>query len=287
MNRGHALLLQGDPVSVEASLHAYNEAIGALRQLPIAENPSWANSLGAALMNRGQLLHRLHGVGQAAVALGAFEEAAAILRPLVPKIENPKPKIQTSTNPWPCRNLAGTLVNCANLLIDLADFKAATTAAREALGLVAPQERAEAVDAGLSLKARRVLCDALGQLLVAPGADQDALAREASDVVDDSLALSRHWAARGETAFAPLALRLFRYGTQLYRFHQPHFLAEFIRENLPAAGAEFRAVALEAIDSALADRPRDREFLTIGDPASERRREIWRELADLRAHLAA
>ncbi len=53
-----------------------------------------------------------------------------------------------------------------------------------------------------------------------------------SDLVDDALALIRHWAARGEHSFQPLAVRFFHYGTQLYRFHQPHFLAEFIQENL-------------------------------------------------------
>lgn len=169
MNRGHALLLQGDPASLAAALDAYHAAIGALRPLVCGSdlgrdsvNPSWANSLGAALMNRGHLLHRLHGPAQAAVALAAFDEAAAILRPLVPAIENRDSKIQ---NPWPRRNLAGTLLNRANLLLDLADFTAAATAARAALALAAPSERTDPVDADLSLKARRACCDALGRLV--------------------------------------------------------------------------------------------------------------------------
>ncbi len=280
MNRGHALLQQGDPVSLDASLGAYHEAIAILRQLPVTENPSWANSLGAALMNRGQLVHRLHGVAQATVALGAFAEAEAILRPLCGS-----ELARDTPSPWPRRNLTGTLVNRANLLLDLADFTAAARTAREALALVAPHEQTESVDADLALKARRALCDALGRLIVIPEADQDALAREASDLVDDALALIRDRAARGETAFAPLHVRFFRYGAQLYRLHQPHFLAEFIRENLPLADTELRSIAREAIDFALADRPAG--FLTIGDPATERRLEIWRELADLRTRLAA
>jgi len=276
MNRGHALLLRGDPISLEASLAAYHEAIALLRQVPLAENPATANSLGAALMNRGHLLHRLHGVGQAAVALAAFADAMTILRDL-----------PADENPWPRRNLVGTLVNRANLLLDLGQFPAATDAAHDALILAVPYEQDEIVDADLGLKSRRVLADALGQLLVAPGANQAALAREASDLVDDALALIRHWAARGETSFQPLAQRFFHYGTQLYRLHQPHFLAEFIQENIGLDDRALRATALAAIDAALQDRPRDGEFLTIGDPASERRRQAWQELSTLRTRLVA
>lgn len=280
MNRGHELMLQDNRVSLEASLAAYNEAITVLRQLPTAENPGWDNSLGAALMNRGQLLHRLHGIEQAAVALSAFDEAAALLAPLAES--DP-----AHGNPWPRRNLTGTLLNRASLLLDLGQFSIAATTAREALAFAAPHERLNLVDADLALKTRRCLCDALGRLIVEPGADQNALATAASDLVDESLALIRHWAANHPGAFAALALRLFRYGTQLYRLHQPQFLAEFIQENLSTDNPELRAIALAAIDDALADQPRDVAFLTIGDPASERRLEIWRELATLRTRIAA
>jgi tetratricopeptide (TPR) repeat protein len=297
MNRGHELMLRGDPASLAAALDAYNEAIRTLRPLVggsdlgrDSANPAWANSLAAALMNRGHLLHRLHGIDQAALALAAFDEAAAILRLLcgseLARDFSPSALQPFSpSSPWPRRNLAGTLLNRANLLLDLADLTAAASAAREALALAAPQERTDPVDADLALKSRRALCDALGRLVVTPEADHEALAGEASDLVDDAMALTRHWTDRGEAAFAPLALRFFHYGTQLYRFHQPQFLAEFIRENLSPAHADFRAIALAAIDSALADRPAG--FLTVGDPASERRLEIWRELASLRSHLAA
>jgi len=272
MNRGHALMLDGQTGGAVA---AYAQAIATLRQLPVDENPSWANSLGAALMNHGQLLHRAHGTAHANEALASFDEAASILTPLV-----------DSDKPWPRRNLTGTLLNRANLLLDLARCAEAAAAARAALALAVTHERNDVIDADLALKARRALCDALGQLIVAPGANQDALAAEASDLTDDALALVRHWAGRGETSFQPLALRFFHYGTQLYRLHQPHFLAEFIRENL-SLGADIQTIALDAIDSALAARPRDQAFLTIGDPASERQRETWRELAGLRTSLLA
>jgi hypothetical protein len=276
MNRGHALLAKdGDP-ALAGALEAYNEAIALLRPLPLGENPEWANSLGAALMNRGQLLHRLHGLDRTALALAAFDEAERVLRPL-----------PTEENPWPRRNLAGTLINRANLLLDLGVLSAAASDASDGLILTAPHERADLVDADLALKARRAFGDAIGRLLVEPGADQDALARQASDVVDDALELIRYWQGKGAGSFRLLASRFFRYGTQLYRFHQPHFLAEFIEENLSTHDPEFQTVALEAIEAALADVPAAGQFLVAGEPATERRRQAWQDLTALRARLTS
>ncbi|HWA25662.1 MAG TPA: hypothetical protein VG734_08385 [Lacunisphaera sp.] len=224
-------------------------------------------------MNRGHLLHRLHVTAQAALALAAFDEAAIVLRSL-----------PETDNPWPRRNLAGVLLNTANLRLDLNCLDEAASSAREGLNLVMPAERSHEVDAELALKARRVLCDAIGRIVVAPDVDYESLAREASDLVDDAMAVTRDWAGRGNTSFVFLAQRFFRFGVQLYRFHQPQFLAEFVRENL-ASDPEFRAIALEAVNAALADRPSG--FLVVGDPASERRLETWRDLASLRADLVA
>lgn len=288
MNRGHALMLQADGSGLAAALDAYNEAIIRLRPVISGSdpaNPSWTNSLAAALMNRGHLLHRLHGIAQATLALAAYDEAAALLRPLLasPDLRPPNSNLQPSS--WPRRNLAGTQLNRANLLLDLSRFTESVNAAREALGWTTPHEHDDAIDADLALKARRALCDAIGRLIVEPGANQETLAHEATDLVDDALAVARGWIARGEHTLRPLSLRFFRYGTQLYRFHQPHFLAEFIQENLASATGELRDIALEAIDAALSDRPS--QYLTMGDNSSERHLRTWRELAALRAQLAA
>lgn len=275
MNRGHELLLRSDEANLSGALDAYNEAIALFRRLPVAENPAWANSFGAALMNRGQLLHRAHGVDQAALALAAFDEAATLLCPL-----------PATGTPWPRRNLTGTFINRANLLLDLGQHESAASFARQALALSAPHERDDLIDADLTLKARRALGDALGQLLVAIGANQEQLAHQASDVVDEAFTVIRHWSGSRGAAFPFLSERFFRYGAQLYRLHQPHFLAEFITENLPAGDAALRTIALEAIDGALNDGPGINQFLTIGDPASERRRQAWHDLSALRARLA-
>jgi len=271
MNRGCDALQRGE---LAAALAAYDEAVTLLRPLPLAENPTWTNSLGAALMNRGHILHRLHGLARADEALASFDEAAQLLRPL-----------SAATVAWAPRNLAGTLLNRANLLLDLNRDAEAATASREALGLVLTGERHEHTDAELALKARRALCDALGRQLPDAGADTASLATEASDLIDDALALLRHWQARGVDT-RELTLRFFRFGTQFYRQYQPHFLAEFVRENL-TADAEFRGIALAELVYAIDDRNRAPRFLFHGDAVTERHLRTQRELEALRDEIIA
>lgn len=276
MNRGHAHLLRGSPATLLEAHAEYGEAIELLRPLITADpQPGWGNSLGAALMNRGQLTHRLHGLERAADALADFGEAARLLKAI------------TSTTPWPRRNLAGVFINRANLLLDLERPADAAHDAREARHESVATARTELVDADLTLKAARVLCDALGQLVVTTGADQESLARDASDTVDEALELARHWAARGTTIFHPLVQRLLVFGLQLYRFHQPHFLAEFIRENVPLADPDTLAVVRTTIDAALDDQLLTGRYLTIGDPITERRLQTCRDLEAVRSQLSA
>ena len=301
MNHGHALASRD--AGMEA-LVAYAHAIVLLRPLPFAENPAWANSLGAALMNHGQLLHRVHGIARATGALASFAEAIVILTPIPAEVV-----------PWARRNLAGTHLNRANLQLDLAaasravlqpalrtssahaeaprHLDQARTDAESALALVAATERDRPVDAELALKARRARCDVLGQQLVDASATvQDELANLAGDTVDDALALIHHWAARDASAaeaFAPLAERFFRFGCELYRRHQPHFLVEFIEENLvavPTHADELRAIAHLALDAALADGALPALHL-VDDPVSERALRTRADLHTARERLAA
>lgn len=295
MNRGCAFMERGDPASLDEALTCYARAISLLRTLPLAEHPSWANSLGAALMNQGQLLHRRHGLARARQALDLFGEAIAILAPL-----------PADRAPWAHCNLAGTHLNRANLWLDLAEavdadravfgvgqdasLAAAVADARSALAPVRGREHQDAIHAGLALKARRALCDCLGQLLaVTDGERQEAVAADAADVVDDALELIRAWRARGEAvASGELAVRLFRFGAELYRQHQPHFLPEFIEENLgiaPEHSDELHRIAHLALEAALAEGASP-GIRVLGDPATERALRTRRELSAARARLA-
>jgi len=276
MNRGSALQRFGERDRTAAALAAYEQAIARQRSLAFAEDAALSVSLAAALMNRSLLLHRLHGIDRAAEALAASQEAELFLRPLF-----------TAEAPAVVRrNLAGTIVNRANLLLDLGDVDAAMDAASAALAVVADAERNEFECAAIALMARRALCDALGRQLVEPGIDQEAVARTASDVVDDALELARNWSALGAEGFGPLVPRLYLFGARLYRVHQPHFLGEFLLEQLEATPTpELLAIAADAIAGALTDLDRP-HLLLAGMPATERLRATFRELRVAQARVA-
>jgi hypothetical protein len=46
------------------------------------------------------------------------------------------------------------------------------------------------------------------------------------------LKLAREWENRGKDCFRHLACEFFRFGARIYQIYQPHFLAEFLLENL-------------------------------------------------------
>jgi hypothetical protein len=288
MNRGNALQKRATAAALADAVSAYNEAITLVRALPTGSDAVFRNCLGAAYLNRGQALLQLGDAASLAASICSQSEAVALLRTL-PFEHIPAYRL----------NLAGALVNLANALLidsDPAKFDAARAAANDALVLVTAREKTASEFAELGLKARRVLCETLGQLLFAAGANEvalSALASEASDAVDTGLALARHWENRGAPQFRPLAARLFRFGAQLYQLHQPQFLGEFLLENLdPAhspgalpASEEFHAIAAEIL--ARARRELGRRPVAHLDPAATARLlEISGSLAEADERLA-
>ncbi len=228
MNRGNALQKIASTAALADAVTAYDEAISLLEKLPVAENPAIGNSLGAAWLNRGHALQP-RGPSAHADALRSYRTAIAVLQSLPPAADRSIPI-----------NLAAAWMNLANALLSppAPACTEARTAAQTALSLVAPTEQTDSVAAEVGLKSRRVLCDAIGHLLVIAGSDAltvDTLAHEAADAADDGLALVRHWETRGVRDFRPLAARLYYFGAQLCLIHQPHFLAEFLLEPLDPA----------------------------------------------------
>jgi tetratricopeptide (TPR) repeat protein len=286
MNRGNALQKlswEGTPESARANLgaaaSAYEESIALFRSLPL-DVPLHRNHLGAACMNRG---HALLAANDLPAAIAAFEEAVDHLGHL-PLAENPAYQL----------NLAGARVNLAHCRLGHASLQARAEA-KASLDLVDvfASERLEFAE--MSLRARRALVMALGELLVtAESARQPTaeLASEVSDAIDDGLALARTWEARGARHLRPLAGRLFRLGTHFYRMYQPHFLAEFVLENLApgeagegfADDAEFRAIAADSLQEALAELQRP-QLLVAGTAAAQRMIETARSLRDAQRQL--
>jgi len=280
MNRGNVLQKQGSATSLGDAVAAYDAAIALMAALPPPLPPAHGNSLGAAWMNRGHALHQLAGLAPdrpdlPAAIVAAHRAAIATLSAL--------PADDRSVR----INHAAAWLNLANALLlpAAADPREAARSARTAITLVAATESTDPVAADVGLKARRALCDAIGQLLVSAGDATGELAEEAADTADSGLTLVRHWEARGVREFRPLALRLYRFGARLCLVHQPHFLAEFLLESLtPDADPALHAFAAEFIPDALAAL-RATSLVGLTPHHQQRIHEAVRELAAASARL--
>lgn len=303
MNRGNALQKlaaeqgrhgrpQEQADARRAAVAAYDDALATFRALPWERDATLRNHLGAAALNRG---HALLGIPDLDTAHAAFEAAAGLLEKL-PLADDPSYRL----------NLAGARTNLAHVRLQGAEAgrngpgytpAQAADAARSALAGLAEFETAHVLFAEMSLRARRALVVALGAQLVAAEANRaptHELATEASDVIDDGLALARTCEQRGASHLRPLSFRLFRLGAQLYLAHQPHFLAEFLLENVDphsdsavfAGDPDFRALADEALARGLADLQRP-NLVVAGTRDAERLVATARALRGARQHLSA
>ena len=299
LNHGNALQKLATPASLPAAVAAYDAAVALLASPDLAADPAAQNTLGAAWINRGHALHRQATPDTLAAAVDSHRAAIAVLAalPLHPS---------ATTSPEAAfnhrLNLAGAWTNLATTLLDFGSAPGRYTAVRDAttqsLDLLALDDlpRAHPAAAELSLLARRTRCDALGHLIFAvsdPVLARD-LSDEAGDIVDDGLALVRHWEQRGVPHFRPLAAHLYHFGAQLYRLHQPHFLAEFLLEHLdpaqsPGASPDDRtlhAIADDAVATALRTLRAPR-LIHADDPATQRQVETLRSLQAAEQSLAA
>jgi hypothetical protein len=279
MNRGNALQKQFTPSALAAAVSAYDDAISYLRTLPLEQSAFDRNTLGAAWMNRGHAQLARAEPDSVTASIQSFREAIIVLRTL--PLDGPSSFRM---------NLAATLMNEANALIKVREPEKALSSAMAALAVTAPTERTDPVLADIGLKARRVGCEALGHCLFVAskrGGPTRELGDQASDLVDEGLALARHWESQGQQQFRYIAARLFRFGVQLYAGHLPDFLAEFILEHLDpeiSTGAmtdveEFHVIASEVLGRALQDlEARRAAFLDTPETAR-----LLRRFRDLRA----
>jgi hypothetical protein len=251
MNRGNALQKQFTPDALKAAVSAYDDAIVYLRTLPLEQSALDRNTLGAAWMNRGHAQLARDEPESIVASIQSFREAVIVLRTL--PLDGPSSFRM---------NLAASLMNEANALVKVQEPIQALESALAAMAVTAPTEKTDPILADIGLKARRVGCEALGHRLFAAsqrGGPTKELGDQASDLVDEGLALARHWESQGQQHFRYIAARLFRFGSQLYAAHLPDFLAEFILEHLdpeisPGAMAgieEFHVIASETLRPAL------------------------------------
>ena len=229
LNRADALVRLNDAAPLAAALGSYDEAIDVLRALPMDEDPLYPRRLAIGCQNRGLALQIRGLEGDAAAAAAAFADAIAVLD-------------HEHSAAIPDRDYLRTVV-----WLNLANLKAADTApdalvqAREAaaraLGFVGDAEAADVQAAAAGLRARHVLCRLCAHRLTQAddAADMPEDVHEATDAVDEGLALVRSWEQRGVDVFRGIAFDLFRFGARVYARYQPQFLDEFIAENMDPA----------------------------------------------------
>jgi hypothetical protein len=249
LNRADALMrLDGVPQIAEA-VRSCDEGIRVLRTLPLRDDARFPRRLALAHHNRALFVQAQgRAIGD---AVADMDEALAILQSEDAAAIEDRPYL-----------LAVVWTNLAHALAvegSPAYTERACAAAAQAISLVSEVEAEAPGAAEIGLKARHALCRAFAQRLSAAQAADTTRAddvHEATDTVDEGLALIRRWEQRGVTAFRGTAVDLFRFGLKIYLVYQPQFLQEFLDENLDPAGSsdgyasdpEIMAAAKEVVE---------------------------------------
>jgi tetratricopeptide (TPR) repeat protein len=246
LNRADALIRQGDATQISTALQSYDEGIALIRDLPFDEDPRFARRLVIAHQNRGLAL-QMQGMARLADAVTAFSDAIAVLD-------------QDYAAAIPDRDhlLAVVWMNLGNVQAAQGTDEScvlARDAVVHAIEIVRDVEERDESAAEVGLKARHILCHVMARHLSATtdGTVNDDV-HATTDVVDEGLSLARRWEQAGVVRFRGIAYDLFRFGARVYALYQPHFLDEFVHDNLDPAGSsaeyvesdEMRAAAEEA-----------------------------------------
>ena len=229
LNRADALVRLNDPSALAAALGSYEEGIEVLRALPLDQDPRYPRRLAMACQNRGLALQIRGQEGDAEASAATFAEAIEVLDHERCTAVSDRDYLRAVV--W---------LNIASLrAVDAAaeSHAAAREAALRALAYVQDIEKHDLKAATAGLHARHVLCRLCADSLAQSDGEGDMPddVHEATDAVDEGLALVRSWERRGVEAFRAFAFDLFRFGARVYARYQPHFVDEFIAENMDPA----------------------------------------------------
>jgi hypothetical protein len=196
----------------EEGVHSLDRAIEAMAHVPLDKGTGYADRLILAWINRGTACGE---IGRMAESLAGFSKAQELLETWGGPV-----------TPGRCLMASMLHANRAKVLLDLGRTIGGWRSAQIAVDFLRDLESSAAV-AEASIKSRGILCHALAMLLDEPNGAE--LAKDwiaiATDSTEEALTLVRATGYRG----AWIA-DLVRYGAKIYRFCQPHFLGEFIRE---------------------------------------------------------
>lgn len=325
LNRGLCRFTSGDPERLAGALEDFDAAIALRRELPLEEDEAARWALAAALMHRGDTLQR---IGERdGEARAAYDEAISQLRQL-PYQENPA-ALQRLALAWANRGMVAEdhdearrcfdecigllpdpqnppqLITLCNALLNrgrhslqvAGDTDATAADARRVLGLVSPHERNHPSPAELALQARHLLAHALVAWLdesrKGPGLAEDWVS-DATDTVEEALAVERHWEQHGFEGLRPIACELFQLGLHVYRVCQPHFFADFLVESMdpemspgaPFTDPNFQAAAARALRQTVNETAQRAASATLEPEQVEKQRRILQTLRTADQRLA-
>lgn len=226
LNLGNAYSRQSHPQKPEQrTIDAYEKALETIDELDKTEAAIGAlvasvrSSLGRALMWSTEQEHLN-------LAIASFDETIRALAGIKEK-KDPRLVIE----------MGSAHANRANLFSraqpNQQTVQETISSAEYALKIATPNEKTHLVAAEISLSARRSYCHAFGMLIGnQPEEKQAELHDKASDLLEDGLKLVAHWEQKGAQGLRQSAQHLFHLGCAFYCTQQPHFLPEFIKDNL-------------------------------------------------------
>jgi hypothetical protein len=246
LNRADALVRLGGAERLSCALTDADEAVGILRELPLGEDDRFPRRLAMALHNGGLVRQVSARPEEIDLAATAFRDALAVLN-------------HDQSTRIPDRDyLRGVVwMSLANLEAGREDPEAdrrARDAVKMSLVHLANLETTDPGAAEAGVRARHVLCRCCASALSRPAPAGEPMPNEvhdATDAVDEGLALAREWERRGVIGLRPLAVDLFRFGVRVYARYQPHFVREFIEENVNPAQSSSAFVESAEMQQAL------------------------------------
>ncbi|MDQ8202571.1 tetratricopeptide repeat protein [Pelagicoccus sp. SDUM812003] len=226
LNLGNAFARQSNPAKPEVrTINAFEAALRILEDQPVEEFA--IGSLVANIRSSvGRALMWSSDKSNLQQAVASFDETIRVLA-----------KIKQKDDPRLAMEMASAHANRANLLSRAQPSKESiqeTISSSEfALRIVKGHEENNLLAAEVSLSARRSLCHAFGLIIGGQSAEkQQEIHDKASDLLEDGLKLVKTWESRGARGLRPSAQHLFHLGCAFYCTQQPHFLPEFVNENL-------------------------------------------------------
>ncbi|MDQ8181218.1 hypothetical protein [Pelagicoccus sp. SDUM812005] len=228
LNLGNVYARQSNPQKPEQrTVDAYQKALETVGDLPLEEAPIGAlvasirASLGRALMWSAD-------AENLKLAIASFDETIKVLA-----------GIKDKSDPRLVIEMGSAHANRANLFSRAQPtnetVQETIKSSEFALKIAEPNEKTHLVAAEISLSARRSYCHAFGMLIGNQKPEAQAeIHDKASDLLEDGLKLVKYWEEKGAQGLRQAAQHLFHLGCAFYCTQQPHFLPEFIQENIDA-----------------------------------------------------